>query len=77
MRLLRCIASAQVPTMIRRSLRRPSDPSGTTVPANRAPRKPADLLPFLPSKLPRFKPGDRPLPASAASARSGKCIIPP
>ena len=52
----------QVPAMIRRSLPRPSDPSGTTLAANRGPRKPADLLPFLPAKLPRFKPGDRPLP---------------
>ena len=52
----------QVPAMIRRSLRRPSDPGGTTLPANRVPRKAADLLPFLPQKLPRFKPGDRPLP---------------
>ena len=52
----------QVPAMIRRSLRRPSDPGGTTLAVNRAPRKPADLLPFLPPKLPRFQPGDRPLP---------------
>jgi formylglycine-generating enzyme required for sulfatase activity len=52
----------QVPAMVRCSLRRPSDLSGTTVPANRALRRPEDLLPFLPPKLPRFKPGDRPLP---------------
>ena len=52
----------QVPAMIRRSLRRPSDPGGTTLAAKRALRKPADLLPFLPPKLPRFQPGDRPLP---------------
>ena len=50
----------QVPAMIRRSLRRPSDLDGTTV--KRPPCKAADLLPFLPPKLPRFRPGDRPLP---------------
>ena len=52
----------QVPSMIRRSLRRPADPGGTTVPANRAPRRAEDLLAFLPPRLPRFQPGDRPLP---------------
>ena len=51
---------AQVPAMIRRSLRRPSDPSGTTTPANLALRRPDDLLPFLPPRPPRFKPGDQP-----------------
>ncbi len=48
----------QVPAMIRRSLRRPSDPGGTTVPARMALARPDDLLPFLPSQPPRFKPGD-------------------
>jgi hypothetical protein len=52
----------QVPAMVRRSLRRPSDPTGTTVPATLSLGRPEDLLPFLPPKLPRFKPGDRPLP---------------
>jgi formylglycine-generating enzyme required for sulfatase activity len=52
----------QVPAMIRRSLRRPSDPTGTTIPPAWAPRRPEDLLSFLPPKAPRFKPGDRPLP---------------
>jgi hypothetical protein len=51
----------QVPPAVRQSLRRPSDPSGTTVPATLSFRRPADLLPFLPARLPRFKPGDRPL----------------
>jgi HEAT repeat protein len=52
----------QVPAMVRRSLRRPSDPTGTTVPAALAFRGPDDLLPFLPPRPPRFKRGDRPLP---------------
>lgn len=51
-----------VPAMIRRSQRRQSDPTGRSVSANRIPRKAEDLLAFLPPKLPRFKPGDRPLP---------------
>jgi formylglycine-generating enzyme required for sulfatase activity len=51
-----------VPTTIHRSLRRPADPTGTTVPASLVLHKPEDLLPFLPARLPRFKPGDRPLP---------------
>jgi hypothetical protein len=53
----------QLPSSIRQSLRRPSDPGGTTVPAGLHLRKPEDLLPFLPTGLPRFKPGDRPLAA--------------
>ena len=52
----------QVPAAIRRSLRRPSDPSGRTTAAGTAFRKPEDLLPLLPASLPRFKRGDRPLP---------------
>jgi hypothetical protein len=52
----------QVPAAIRRSLRRPSDPTGTTVPATLALSRPEDLMVFLPSRPPRFRPGDRPLP---------------
>jgi serine/threonine protein kinase len=54
----------QVPIQIRQALRRPADPSGRTVPGGLAVRQPGDLLPFLPSQLPRFKPGDRPLAGS-------------
>lgn len=53
----------QVPSTIRQSLRRPSDPGGTTIPAGVQLGKPENLLPFLPFGLPRFKPGDRPLAA--------------
>jgi eukaryotic-like serine/threonine-protein kinase len=52
----------QVPAQIRRSLRRPSDPTGTTVPASLALCGPDDLLPFLPPQPPRFRPGEQPLP---------------
>ncbi len=52
----------QVPGMIRRSLRRPSDPTGTTMPANLPLRHAEDLLPFLPPRPPRFRPGVRPIP---------------
>jgi serine/threonine protein kinase len=51
----------QLPPSIRQSLRRPSDPSGTTVPATLSFRQPADLMPFLPARLPHFQAGDRPL----------------
>jgi TPR repeat protein len=51
----------QVPAAIRRSLRRPSDPTGTTVPADLSLRRPEDLVPLLPARALRFKPGDRPL----------------
>jgi hypothetical protein len=53
---------SQVPALIRRSLRRPSDPTGTTVPAALSLRQPDDLLPFLPPRPPRFQPGEQPLP---------------
>ena len=51
----------QVPASIRRTLRRPADPSGTTVPPGLVLRKGEDLLPFLPARVPLFQPGDRPL----------------
>ena len=51
---------SQVPAAVRQSLRRPTDPTGTTVPGAWPLSKPQDLLPFLPARLPRFKPGDRP-----------------
>ncbi len=50
----------QVPAMIRHSLRRPSDPSGTTVPSTLSLNKPQDIVPLLPARGPRFKSGDRP-----------------
>jgi serine/threonine protein kinase len=51
----------QVQATVRRAFRRPSDPSGTTVPPNLPLRQARDLYPLLPTKPARFKPGDRPL----------------
>ena len=53
---------AQVPGTIRQSLRRPSDPRGAPVPPSLSLRRAEDLLSLLPQRLPRFKPGDQPLP---------------
>ena len=51
----------QAPGLIRRSMRRPADPSGKSAPPDLLPRRPEDLLAFLPQRLPLFKPGDHPL----------------
>src|SRR5262245_34188848 len=53
---------AQVPATLRRSTRRPSDPTGTTLPGNLLLRKGEDLVALLPPRPSRFKAGDRPLP---------------
>lgn len=53
--------TAQVPAMIRRTMRRPADPTGRTVPLDLAPRRAEDLLQILPPRPPRFRRGDRPL----------------
>jgi serine/threonine protein kinase len=50
-----------VPDAMRQSLRRPADPRGVTVPPNQRIDKPGYLAGMLPGRLPRFKPGDRPL----------------
>ncbi len=52
----------QVPAMVRRSLKRPADPTGRTLPPGLLLGKPEDLLEFLPARSARFKPGDCPLP---------------
>ncbi len=49
-----------VPAAARAALRRQSEPSGTFVPPDLVPRSANELVRFLPSRLPRFKPGDRP-----------------
>jgi serine/threonine protein kinase len=49
----------QVPAVIRQSLKRPTDPTGKSVPVSFTIKKAEDLLQFLPSRLPRFQPGDR------------------
>ncbi|HYT94236.1 MAG TPA: Ig-like domain repeat protein, partial [Gemmataceae bacterium] len=50
-----------MPPAIHRSLRRPGDPSGKTVPPQLPLGGPGDLIPLLPPRLPRFKPGDPPI----------------
>ncbi len=52
----------QIPASIQRSLRRPTDPTGTTVPPDLVPRRAEDLLRFLPHKLPHLKLGMKPIP---------------
>ncbi|MBA4063978.1 MAG: hypothetical protein C0501_09755 [Isosphaera sp.] len=54
----------QFPGRVRASLRRPDDPSGRTVPADLPLRRAEDLLPFLPERMPRFRPGARPVPGT-------------
>jgi formylglycine-generating enzyme required for sulfatase activity len=53
---------SQVPGAVRQSLRRPADPEGLSLPLALAFQEPEDVLPLLPTRLPRFQPGDRPLP---------------
>lgn len=50
----------RLPSVIRRSLSHPEDLSGRTAPAGLPLDKPEDLVPFLPPRPPRFRPGDRP-----------------
>lgn len=51
---------SQVPAVTRRSLSRPADLTGRSVPAGLSLSQPEDLVRFLPARPPRFKPGDRP-----------------
>jgi formylglycine-generating enzyme required for sulfatase activity len=49
-----------VPGTIRRFLRRPSDPSGRTLPPSWAPTQGQELLAYLPPRMPWFAIGDQP-----------------
>jgi formylglycine-generating enzyme required for sulfatase activity len=51
-----------IPAAIRQSQRRLSDPTGHTVSRGLVLEKAESLLPLLPARLSRFKPGERPLP---------------
>jgi formylglycine-generating enzyme required for sulfatase activity len=51
---------AQVPDAIRRSQRRPADPSGKTLDIHLSLCRAEDLVPLLPAHTPHFQPGDRP-----------------
>ena len=48
----------QIPAAVRQSLRRQDDPSGRTVPGGLRLDKFEDLLPFLPARMSKFRPGD-------------------
>jgi serine/threonine protein kinase len=48
-----------VPAQVRRTLRRPSDASGRTIPAELPLARMEDLVPLLPPRPPRFVSGDR------------------
>jgi formylglycine-generating enzyme required for sulfatase activity len=49
-----------LPATARQQLRRPSDPTGQSVPEKFTMYKPEELGVFLPPRLPRFRPGDKP-----------------
>src|SRR5262249_41653587 len=49
-----------LPTTVRQMFRRPSDPAGLTAPEKFAVRKPEELAPFPPPRMPRFRAGDKP-----------------
>ena len=51
----------QIPATVRQTLRRPDDPTGTTVPLSFALDQPEQLLALLPNRMSEFRPGD-PLP---------------
>jgi serine/threonine protein kinase len=50
---------AQLPGVVRRSLSRPQDMTGRTVPAGLPLDRAEDIVPFLPPRPPRFRPGQR------------------
>jgi hypothetical protein len=54
----------QIPGRVQRSLRRPEDPSGRTVPAGLVLRRAEDLKQLLPERMPRFQPGAKPVPGT-------------
>jgi formylglycine-generating enzyme required for sulfatase activity/serine/threonine protein kinase len=49
-----------VPAVVRRALKRPDDPTGTSVPDSLSLSRTDDIVPLLPAGLPRFRPGERP-----------------
>ena len=49
-----------LPPTVRQHLRRPSDPGGCTAPEKLTLYTSADLLPYLPPRIPRFRTGDKP-----------------
>jgi serine/threonine protein kinase len=55
---------SQIPARVQRSLRRPEDPSGRTIPAGFVLRRAEDVQQLLPERMPRFRPGARPVPGT-------------
>jgi parallel beta-helix repeat protein len=51
---------SQLPALVRRSLRRPADPAGLTVPPGPVLTKPEQVLAILPARMPRYRAGERP-----------------
>lgn len=51
----------QVPVTVRNRFRRPSDPTGRTIPPDFRIARPEDLLVLLPAKAPRFRAGECPV----------------
>ena len=51
----------QIPVSVQNIFRRPSDPTGRTVPPDFRISRPEELLALLPAKAPRFRVGDRPV----------------
>jgi len=49
----------QIPAQVRRTLRRPTDPTGTTATPNLVPKSAEELIPLLPTRPPRFQAGER------------------
>src|SRR5262245_34734821 len=49
-----------VPCSVRQTLKRPADPAGKTMPASFRLKDAGQLAALLPSRMPAFKPGDRP-----------------
>jgi hypothetical protein len=62
----------QLPGAVRQTLKRPDDPTGTTVPPAFDLASPDDVLKLLPPRPPRFAPGQPlwPPPGTPASSRS-------
>jgi serine/threonine protein kinase len=50
---------SQVPSVVRQTLKRPSDPSGKTVPSSFTVKRPEQVLTMLPQRLPTLKQGHR------------------
>ena len=51
----------QVPSRIRQSQRRPSDPTGRTIRPGLVVGRPEDMIAFIPDQLPLFQRGEKPL----------------